>query len=1499
MKKYIFFLVLVSTSLISVYSKASNPVISVSSEPTKSKVTSSDQNKLNLHFHFGDINTIDVKTEMGIFTELRMKGAYATNRVGEPKLLAQRKLITIPFGAEVSIHVDAYDVSTINLKESGIKYPLMPLQYDIPKSMDVSDVPFQYKDEAYNTKRFTQSEIATIEVLGVMRGVRIARVTIEPTRYNPSTNKLEIYNDIEVSVHYENPDWAVTEQIYQETYSPYFDVAYKSMMNTDDLYDEHPDLLSFPVHMLILADPMFEESLQPFIEWKTKSGFYLTVAYTDEVGSSVSDVQSWVHNQYNEGLANGHAPDFLVLVGDVQQIPASATGSSSQKKTDLYYGSVDGDYFPEMYYGRMSAQNVDQLDNMLNKIIPYEKYELNDPSYLDDVTLIAGADPTWNPRVGQATIEYGTENYFNPEHGYDDIWVYLSSYGGCYENERISVGFINYTAHCSQTSWGDPNLSISDVYNFQNFGKYPLAIGNCCLSAEFATDECIAEAWVRASGNKGAVGYIGSSPSTYWFEDFYWSVGAFPIQGNNDGYVPSYEETTTGAYDGAWGDSYYCQDALIFVGNLAVTDVDIQGYQQHSSPLYYWQAYNTMGDPSLLPYHTQGSVNAVEHMDILPIGVSQFEVSAEPGSYVAISKEGILLGTGFVDESGSVMVQIEAVGEAGDIDIVVTKQQFIPYVATIPAAALNGPYLTISDFAFGDGTQNAIFGTTASLDLNLENIGSDPASDVSITITTEDSYCTLNSPATIEVGTINADETLLLEDVFEFTINSDAPDMHTVTLNVNIEGTAKETWEEEINFNILSPMPEFGDYSIDDSFGGNNNGRLDPGENVDITIEIWNNGHAISSAGNLAISTASSYLNLTNNNIEVNSLESEAFTNVTFNLSVDVNTPAGTVAELNLNYVTGNYSVTENLQETIGLEIEDFETGDFSAFDWQFDSNPWEIVGEAEAYEGEYAARSKDISDNQISTMLLDYTVAEEGELSFWYKVSSESNYDFLKFFINGILQDEWSGEISWTQATYELSAGEYNLKWEYDKDVSLSNGDDCAWIDNVYFPSEVFNPVIISFDPVNQEVNSNESFVTEILISNVTNLGSYEFNIGFDADYLQANSVSIGDFLGSTGRQVFPLTNNIDNTNGQIDYAVTTLGPTPPGPSGNGVILNIEWTSLNVDEDVTTDLILQNLQITEPDGTIVSSVSQNGSVTINSCYSQDFDCDCDVDIVDVTMAAYAYGTSIGEPNFNPAYDLDSDEDVDIIDITMVTYDYGWSCGKTDIEKRDYQAINENVYLSWSQTRQVNDYYEMDLIIENVEQLGAFEFSFKYDAANIEILSLEEAELLGSSDRKTHIINNKIDKQEGIFSLAIASLGAQINGARGDGILATVRFKTENLNKVTFGEQIVQLVRPDAQVINHSFKTKEIKAINTGIISTYPSPLVNQLNIQYQVGEKSNISFRIYNIFGALMQTTEVIQNEIGSYSLQLDELRLSSGMYILSMEQNGRVVDSERLIVR
>jgi hypothetical protein len=149
----------------------------------------------------------------------------------------------------------------------------------------------------------------------------------------------------------------------------------------------------------------------------------------------------------------------------------------------------------------------------------------------------------------------------------------------------------------------------------------------------------------------------------------------------------------------------------------------------------------------------------------------------------------------------------------------------------------------------------------------------------------------------------------------------------------------------------------------------------------------------------------------------------------------------------------GAYSETMTFTELAGIFSEDFETGDYNLYNWNvISSNPW-TIDPNEVYEGSYSSVSGNIVDDQLSTMEIDIDVLSDGEISFMKKVSSESNYDFLKFYIDGQLQGEWSGEVNWSAETFFVNAGQHTFSWVYFKDESVSDGTDAAWVDYILFP--------------------------------------------------------------------------------------------------------------------------------------------------------------------------------------------------------------------------------------------------------------------------------------------------------------------------------------------------------------------------------------------------------------------------------------------------------------
>jgi len=134
------------------------------------------------------------------------------------------------------------------------------------------------------------------------------------------------------------------------------------------------------------------------------------------------------------------------------------------------------------------------------------------------------------------------------------------------------------------------------------------------------------------------------------------------------------------------------------------------------------------------------------------------------------------------------------------------------------------------------------------------------------------------------------------------------------------------------------------------------------------------------------------------------------------------------------------------------LILEDWETGDFSRFDWETRvGGDWSTVTTS-PYEGSYCAESGNISDDQITSLILRMDVSTAGNLSFYKKVSSQSS-DYLRFYIDGTLQDSWSGTVAWSQESYSIGTGIHTLRWSFEKDGSTSSGSDCAWVDYIVFP--------------------------------------------------------------------------------------------------------------------------------------------------------------------------------------------------------------------------------------------------------------------------------------------------------------------------------------------------------------------------------------------------------------------------------------------------------------
>jgi hypothetical protein len=246
-------------------------------------------------------------------------------------------------------------------------------------------------------------------------------------------------------------------------------------------------------------------------------------------------------------------------------------------------------------------------------------------------------------------------------------------------------------------------------------------------------------------------------------------------------------------------------------------------------------------------------------------------------------------------------------------------------------------------------------------------------------------------------------------------------------------------------------------------FVGHDAGAVDPGDTVLTSVTLINNGGREATGVSGTLSTDDTNITVTQDVAFYPSIPSLGGTGtsiVPYKFVVSPSCPLEYMVDFSL-YITvdGGYNDTLTFSLIIGRQIEDFETGDFSAFAWQMSGNkPW-TVNSSVVYEGDYGAKSGSITSNQITTMSVTLQDLLAGEISFYYKVSSEPGYDLLRFYIDGIQKGQWSGEIGWFKATYLVSAGTHTFRWSYSKDGSTNQGSDCGWVDFIVFPPTSQDP--------------------------------------------------------------------------------------------------------------------------------------------------------------------------------------------------------------------------------------------------------------------------------------------------------------------------------------------------------------------------------------------------------------------------------------------------------
>ncbi len=358
----------------------------------------------------------------------------------------------------------------------------------------------------------------------------------------------------------------------------------------------------------------------------------------------------------------------------------------------------------------------------------------------------------------------------------------------------------------------------------------------------------------------------------------------------------------------------------------------------------------------------------------------------------------------------------------------------------------------LNDNTGGNGNGAPDYGENLLLTLAVENIGDKADTNVMVTLSCDSPMVTF-SDSTENYGNFEIGEIKSITDAFAFHISDSITNGTELVFNVKAVNNLDSVNYSYFTMNASAPELTISTIRVNDPMG-NNNHVLDPGETADVVIKYKNLSQFEATHPISHLTSAQSFITIENPMVNLLAIAPGQTDSAAFHVTVS-NVPSGSAAQFTNRIEYSYQSSQRSFVESIGLIVEDWETGTFTKFPWTFSGNDnWELDN-ATMWEGNYSARSKTITHNQNASLNLSYNVMFDDSISFYRKVSSELFHDNLSFYVDGNKLGYWSGNANWKRYVYPVTAGQHTFRWEYLKDGTTSSGEDAAWVDFIVFPPE------------------------------------------------------------------------------------------------------------------------------------------------------------------------------------------------------------------------------------------------------------------------------------------------------------------------------------------------------------------------------------------------------------------------------------------------------------
>jgi hypothetical protein len=1038
----------------------------------------------------------------GGFQCIDFENTTLTGLPGEPILPYHKVNLLLPPGEEIVGLEFEWKDETV-MQGEYIIYP----QQAVRSLSDKKGGDFIQNLELYSKNMKYPENGAGKWITSVLYGHSLALGTFTPVRYNPATRQVSYFKKVTVIVH-SRPGGNVSEIQSNFRSSAGINSTLQALIDNEETLKEYPSKgspLTGEYEILIVTTSAFSNSFNTLIDLYKKEGLKCEVITKEAISATGTgiDIQDKIRN-YIISEYQQHGIEYVLLGGDDELIPHRGLYCAVQSDqlwqdydipSDIYYAALDGnwntdgdnkwgepgedDILPELSIGRLPFSSLQELNSMIHKSISYQETPVqNEMRKIMMAGDIVWYDPyTTGSQYLELIIGTHDDNGYTtsgiPENfTFDRMYEEQGPSGGQALINHINQGTIILN-HCGHGNYESVmGLTISDITD-ANFSQvngithnYPVIYSHACFWSGFDQNDCIAEEMLKINNLASAV--VGNSRMGWYNE------------GQTEGPSAHLHREFT---DALYSDKFQRIGRAHLESKLASAAwVTAPGQWEPGALRCDFYCNNVLGDPCMALWTDNPYTPSVSYTASIPTGIASMPVNVKfnslplQGINCSVIKDNQVVGKGTTDDFGNAVITFNPpVASTGNAHLFVSGNNSLLTTFPLSFITATGSYVLYQSNQVNDasGNQNGVpdYGEAVSLSLNLLNAGLSNASNVSVTITSSDPFITITD-ATEVYPAIDAGASVSIFDGFGFSVADNIPDNHTIDFQINANsGTTVTSY---LTLCAYAPKLVGGELSISE-ISGNNNGNADPGETVTLSMAVCNNGHSIANNAYCTLSSGSQYVTITNPTVNFNSLIPGQCEIASFAVTFSPSTTPGTNVEFSLTLITGDYSTTIPYIVVVGRVEEDFETGDFSKFEWQTSGNdPWFITNTG-TYEGESSARSVDKTNlsHWISTLWISMDVIEDDSITFFYRVSCDDGGAFLTFNIDEWAPSEWwTGEVPWTRKAYQVPAGARTFTWKYEQYPYYLSGCNCGMLDMITFPACALITDVESVVPESLQLN-------------------------------------------------------------------------------------------------------------------------------------------------------------------------------------------------------------------------------------------------------------------------------------------------------------------------------------------------------------------------------------------------------------------------------------------